>query len=563
MLSIIGNVLTIIGALGLFLFGMKMMSEALQKVAGNKMRHILKRMTSNRLKGILTGFIVTTTIQSSSATTVMLVSFVNAGLLTLIGSIGVIMGANIGTTVTAWIISILGFKVSMSALSLPLIGLSLPLFFAKRHSQKSWGEFLIGFAILFLGLQFLKDSVPNINENPEFFSFLSHYTDLGFLSIFLFVLLGTAITIVIQSSSATMALTLVLCFNGLIPFEMAAAMVLGENIGTTITANIAAMVANTSAKRTARAHLIFNVFGVVWMLLIFNLFLSGINSFIIKTEGTSPFIDTAIMPIALSLFHTTFNIINTIILVGFAKPIAKVAEWMVKSEDEDDETFKLQYINSGFVGTPELSIIQAQREIGLYSKKALKNFSYVPKLLMEKKDKSYSKILKKFTKYEDLIDLMEVEIGKYLGKIAENELSSSASKRIRAMLDIIDNIESIGDICYQVGITIDNKNQQKVWFTQDIRDNLQKIFDAIDNTLNIMVNNCENDYHKIDIQKALDAEHLVNDLRDQLRDEHVENLGKNKYNYETGVYYIQLITLLERLGDYAFGVSKAIDQVEK
>jgi phosphate:Na+ symporter len=563
MLSIIGNILTVIGALGLFLFGMKMMSEALQKVAGSKMRNILKKMTSNRLKGILTGFIVTTTIQSSSATTVMLVSFVNAGLLTLIGSIGVIMGANIGTTVTAWIISILGFKVSMSALSLPLIGLSLPLFFAKKHIHKSWGEFLIGFAILFLGLQFLKDSVPNINENPDFFNFLSNYTDLGYLSILLFVLLGTVLTIVIQSSSATMALTLVLCFNGLIPFEMAAAMVLGENIGTTVTANIAAIVANASAKRTARAHLVFNLFGVVWVLLIFNTFLSVIDSFVIRIEGSSPFTETAIMPIALSIFHTTFNIINTFVLVWFAKPIAKVAEWMVKSEEEDEETFKLQHINSGFVGTPELSIIQAQREIGLYSRKALKNFSYVPKLLIEKKDKEYNKILKKFRKYEDLIDLMEVEIGKYLGKIAESELSSSASKRIRAMLDMIDNIESIGDICYQIGITIDNKNQQKLWFPQSIRDNLQKMFIAIDNALRIMIENCETDYHKIDIQKALDAEHLINDLRDQLRDEHVESLEKNKYNYETGVYYIQLITLLERLGDYAFGISKAIQHVNK
>ncbi|PLW99998.1 MAG: Na/Pi cotransporter, partial [Marinilabiliales bacterium] len=291
--QIIGQILTLVGSLGLFLFGMKLMSESLQKVAGSRMRSILNAMTQNRFRGVLTGFMITTVIQSSSATTVMIVSFVNAGLLSLTGAIGVIMGANIGTTVTAWIISLMGFKISVSALSLPLIGIFLPLMFSKKGKRKSWGEFVLGFAILFMGLQFLKDSVPDVNTNPEFFNFLAQYTNAGYASIMLFVLIGTLLTVVIQSSSATMALTLVLCYNGVIPFELAAAMVLGENIGTTITANIAAIVANVSAKRAARAHFLFNVFGGLWILLLFHPFLSAIDFFIQRSTGASVYGDIA------------------------------------------------------------------------------------------------------------------------------------------------------------------------------------------------------------------------------------------------------------------------------
>jgi len=331
----IGKILTLIGSLGLFLYGMKIMSEALQKVAGGKMRQILAVMTNNRFKGALTGFLVTTTIQSSSATTVMIVSFVNAGLLSLIAAVGVIMGANIGTTVTAWIISLLGFKISLSFLSLPLIGISFPFFFSKNSLKKSWGELIIGFAILFIGLQFLKESVPDINNNPGILNFLSSFTDLGYISILIFVIIGTILTVIIQSSSATMALTLVMTYNGLIPFELAAAMILGENIGTTITANIAAFVANISAKRAARAHFIFNTFGVIWMLIVFHPFLRVIDHFmqhyhsisILSTDLSKVDYETIKQeyPIALSIFHTSFNILNTLMLIGFASLIAKIA----------------------------------------------------------------------------------------------------------------------------------------------------------------------------------------------------------------------------------------------
>ena len=377
-LSVIGQILTLVGALGLFLFGMKLMSEALQKVAGNKMRSILAAMTSSRIKGIFTGFLVTTTIQSSSATTVMVVSFVNAGLLTLIGAVGVIMGANIGTTVTAWIISILGFKISLSFLSLPLIGISFPFFFSKNNLRKSWGEFMIGFAILFIGLQFLKDAVPEINSHPGMLNFLAQFTDLGFASILIFVIIGSMLTIIIQSSSATMALTLVMCYNGLIPFELAAAMVLGENIGTTVTANVAALVANVSAKRAARAHLIFNLFGVVWILLIFTPFLNGINWIVERNLNVSILnIDMAslefanikqILPIALSIFHTSFNILNAVLLIGFANLIAKIATRMVPAVDDEDEEFRLKYINTGLLSTAEtFNFTSAKRDCCLGS----------------------------------------------------------------------------------------------------------------------------------------------------------------------------------------------------
>ncbi|MFO7828502.1 MAG: Na/Pi cotransporter family protein, partial [Bacteroidales bacterium] len=368
--------LTLIGSLGFFLFGMKLMSEALQKVAGDKMRNILAKMTSNPIKGVFTGFLITAIIQSSSATTVMMVSFVNAGLLSLLESIGVIMGANIGTTVTAWLISLLGFKIDISIISLPLIGISFPLLFSKTKKNKFWGEFIIGFAMVFLGLDFLKGSVPDIKSNPEILAFLSNYTSDGILSHLLFLAIGTILTIVIQSSSATMALTLVMCNNGWIPFDIAAAMVLGENIGTAVTANIAAAVANVSAKRTARAHLIFNILGVIWVSIIFSYFLSAIDWFIAKTGGVSPYDSPHAIPVALAIFHTAFNVANTLLFIWFTKLIEIVVTRIVPMRD-DTEEFRLKYINTGMLSTSELSIHQAKKEIIVFAQRVEKMYHYV------------------------------------------------------------------------------------------------------------------------------------------------------------------------------------------
>ncbi len=572
-LSIAGSILTLIGALGLFLFGMKVMSESLQRVAGNKMRSILAAMTSNRIKGVFTGFLITTTIQSSSATTVMVVSFVNAGLLSLVEAVGVIMGANIGTTITAWIISVLGFQISLSVLSLPLIGLSFPLFFSKNSVKKSWGEFIIGFAILFIGLQFLKESVPDIRSNPAALEFLTSYTNMGMLSVLLFVCIGTILTIIIQSSSATMALTLVLCYNGLIPFEMAAAMVLGENIGTTITANIAAVVANISAKRAARAHLIFNLIGVIWILIVFYPFLRGIEWIIERNHNISilnPNLTATefesikqILPIALAIFHSLFNIINTALLFNFGNQIANLAIRLVPAKDEEDEEFRLKYIHAGLLATPELSLLQAKKEISVFGKRVEKMFNYIPSLLNEESNKKYNKHLKKIEKLEQITDNMEVEIASYLTSISEGELSHNASLKVRAMLKIIDDLESIGDVCYQMSKTISTKDSRKIKFTTEQNNSLLKIIKLVQEAIGIMNNNLDREIKDVNLKPALDMEAEINDYRNELRKKNIEDLKEKKYKYKSGSYYSDIFSLCEKTGDYVINITEALTECKK
>ena len=570
--SVLGQVLSLVGSLGLFLYGMKLMSEALQKVAGSKMRQILAAMTSNRLKGVLTGFLVTTTIQSSSATTVMIVSFVNAGLISLIASVGVIMGANIGTTVTAWIIAILGFKVSLSFLSLPLIGISFPLFFSKNSSRKSWGEFIIGFAILFIGLQFLKDNVPGIN-NTETLNFLASLTDMGLGSVLIFILVGSVLTVIIQSSSATMALTLVMCYNGLITFEMAAAMVLGENIGTTITANMAAIVANTSAKRAARAHLIFNIFGVIWMVAVFQYFLSGIDWFLQERHGVS-LLNThlsqtdfdsvkSIYPIGLAVFHTSFNIINTLALIGFAPLIASIATRMVPEKGEDDEEFRLKFISSSFVSTSELAIVQARQEIASFAIRLEKMFFFAKKLFIEENKKKYYKLLSKVEKYEQITDNMEVEIANYLTKVSEGEISHESSKKIRTMLKIIDDMESVGDAVYQLSLVYNNYHNSKSEFTDFQKNSLKDMFLLIDQAIEEMHKNLDREYDDVDTKVAIGIENKINKKRNQLRRQHVEDLKEKKYKHKTGTFYSDLFSITEKIGDYIINVSEAIEEYQE
>ena len=376
-MNIVVNLLITLGSLGIFLYGMKLMSEALQKIAGDKMRNILSRMTSRPLNGILTGALVTTVIQSSSATTVMVVSFVNAGLLSLAGSIAVIMGANIGTTATAWVISLLGLKFSMADLAIPLVAIAIPFIFSKHSRRKSIGELIIGFSLLFLGIEFMKDAMPDINQYPEVLQFIAQYSDYGYGSILLFVLIGTVLTLIMQSSSATMAITLVMCSQGWISFEVGAAMVLGENIGTTITANLAAMVANNSAKKAALSHLVFNMIGVLWMLIVFYPFTKLIGYITLQMEGTSPFTDALAIPVALSLFHSIFNIVNTSLLVWFIPAIIKIVNLIIKTNPEEDESFRLQYIPSGLMNTSELDIQSAKLEIETFSDRVLRMYSFL------------------------------------------------------------------------------------------------------------------------------------------------------------------------------------------
>lgn len=555
--------LTLVGSLGLFLFGMKMLSESLQKVAGDRMRNILAAMTSNRVKGILTGLLVTMVVQSSSATTVMVVSFVNAGLLSLVQSIGVIMGANIGTTFTAWMITLLGFKFSISAIALPLIGIGFPLIFSKNSTRRSWGELAVGFSLLFLGLDFLKNSVPNISEQPEILSFLSGYTSLGFFSLILFVAIGTLLTVVIQSSSATMALTLVMCNNGWISFELAAAMVLGENIGTTITANIAAAVANVSAKRAARAHLIFNIIGVFWMLAVFRPYTGFIGSFLVDMGDESPFMSPESVPVALSIFHSSFNLINTLLLVWFTPIIVKVVTRLVPIKESEEEEFKLKHIEIGLLSTSELSLLQAKKEIVTYAKRTYRMYGFVRELFRETNEKNFHNLFERIEKYENISDRVEVEIATYLNKVSAHDLSDESSRRLQAMFKIISEIESISDSNYNLAKTLRRKRVANIWFNQEIRDNLNHMFDLVDEALNVMLDNLQVGYANINLGPAYEAEERINQFRNKLKDEHIKNVEENKYKYQAGVIYNDLFSEAESLGDYIINVSEDIAEINK
>lgn len=536
------------------------MSEALQKVAGDKMRNILAAMTSRRFFGVFTGVLITAVIQSSSATSVMVVSFVNAGLLNLAESAGVILGANIGTTITAWIISVLGFKVNISALSLPLIGISFPLIFSRNTKRHAWGELIIGFALLFLGLEYLKSSVPNINENPEILRFLSDFSGSGLPATLLFLFIGTILTIVIQSSSATMALTLVMCNNGWISFDLAAAMILGENIGTTITANIAAAVVNKTAKQTARIHFLANIFGVIWILSIFKSYLLGIDKLMIAWGDRSPFLDVESIPIALSIFHSTFNILNVIILIWFVPVLIKLSERLVK-HDTDEEEFHLKYINIGMISTSELGLLQAKKEIELYGQRSKKMFNQFKKLFTIEKENKFDKTWRKIENYENANDQTEVEIAKYLTKISESELSKSSSTRLQGMFTTISEIESISDCIYNLGRTLIRKRKKRVSFPKELVQNLLQMFNLIDQALDIMNHNLEKWNTELEINSANELETRINELRNAYRKQHLKSVENNEYSYLTGVIYNDLFSECEKLGDYIINVTEAIDKI--
>ena len=557
-MNIVVNLLITLGSLGIFLYGMKLMSEALQKIAGDKMRNILSRMTSKPLNGILTGALVTTVIQSSSATTVMVVSFVNAGLLSLAGSIAVIMGANIGTTATAWIISLLGLKFSMAELAIPIVAFAIPFIFSKHSKRKSIGEFIIGFSLLFLGIEFMKDSIPDINNHPEILQFIAQYSDMGYGSVLLFVLIGTILTLIVQSSSATMAITLLMCSQGWISFEVGAAMVLGENIGTTITANIAATVANNTAKRAALSHLVFNVIGVIWMLIVFYPFLNLVAYITESAEGVSPFVSAAAIPVALSLFHSMFNIINTSVLAWFIPLIIKIVTSVIKVNPEENENFRLHYIPSSIVNTGELDIQTAKKEIEVFSERIIRMFGFLKDLDKTTKSEEYEKLMGRIAKYEDITDNMEVEIAKFLTKISEGELSLKGSQRVSAMLKIIDNMESIADSIYQISIHKNNIRENKIVLDKSLTSNLDTMYNMVNKALEAMNNNICDEYDKVDLGTSVKIEKEINQYRDQLRASHLEAIKAGSYNYQTGMAYIGIYALYEKTADFIINVSEAL-----
>lgn len=586
------DLLTLIGALGLFLYGMKLMSEGLQKIAGEKLRSVLTAMTKNRVVGLLTGVLITAVIQSSSATTVMVVSFVNAGLLTLMQSITVIMGANIGTTVTAWIISLFGFKVSMSALALPIIAVSIPFIFSSHNKRKSFGEFLLGFALLFMGLELLKTSVPDLQSNPEILAFLTQYTQYGFGSVLIFLLIGTILTIVVQSSSATMAITLIMCGKGWIPFELAAAMVLGENIGTTITANIAAIPANISAKRTAFAHFMFNVFGVIWMLCIFSPFVNMISGIVAEYGPGDPTkfsefsmgIDAQTMSLinnpksvltpdqlelknqydayqlstsyGLSLFHTMFNIINSFLMIWFVKSIAKFVTFCLPQKSSDEE-YRLTYISSGLLSTSELSILQADKEIDIYAKHSVKMFGIVRALYDERDSDRFEKTYERVEKYERICDRMEIEIANYLTKVSEGKLSDKSKQDVHAMLRVISEIESIGDGCHNISNILKRKRNDNIEYSDEMNIRVYAMFDLVQKSLDEMMSvlhKTDRDRKVADIKRSLDIEQEINDMRIKYKMQNATDVKQRKYPYPISVTYMDLISECEKVGDYVVNV---------
>ncbi|MEF9931439.1 MAG: Na/Pi cotransporter family protein [Bacteroidales bacterium] len=564
-MNIVFNVLTLLGSLGLFLYGMTLMSEALQKVAGDKLRSFLAAMTSNSIKRIFTGLFITAIIQSSSATTVMVVSFVNAGLLTLVQSIGVIMGANIGTTFTAWLISFLGFNADIAILAIPLIGLGFGFMMCKAKKKKSIGELIIGFALLFLGLGFLKDSVPDLKSSPEVLAFLQEWTNFGFLSVVIFVLIGTALTIVLQSSSATMALTLVMCNNGWIPFEMGAALVLGENIGTTITANIAAAVANVSARRAARAHSVFNLFGVAWVLILFHPFLFVVSKIITGLGCDNPLLpgaDSTSILYSVAMVHTLFNVCNTLILVWFIPQIVQLVTYLVKSPKEE-EVFRLQFIQGGILGTAELSLGQAKDEIIHFAEICRKQYDYAKQAINAETPESFDLLYKKLEHYEQITDRIEFELAKYLNSISEGELSEESGRRIQAMYKVISELESIGDSGFNIGRILQRRNIHDKKFDEAMIKKLNYMLDLLDKSFEIMVSNLNLGYTKLhNISNAQDIEQDINEYRNNLKEEHLLNLENNSYGYLIGVYYMDLVSECEHVGDYMINISEAIIEIK-
>ena len=585
--------LGLLGAVGLFLYGMKVMSEGLQKAAGDRLRNILSAMTRNRFTGLLTGCLITALIQSSSASTVMVVSFVNAGLMSLAQSMAVIMGANVGTTFTAWIIALFGFKVNISAFVLPLIGLAVVLLLMNKSKTKSIGEFLIGFSFLFMGLDMISTYVPDLQNNPEMFAVLKDYASLGIRSILIFTLVGIIVTMVIQSSAATFAITLIMCSKGWITFDLACALVLGSNIGTTITPILASMSGNVAAKRASMGHLLFNLLGTLWCLCIFvpfadfNAWLTeaigqgdpcALYKYVTNIEATNPEIynhlfdnslpashevlrNIATMQMSvsfgLSIFHTTFNLVNVSVMIWLTTLYVKIVEWLVPSKNRDDEDFTLKFISGGLMSASELNLAQAEKEISVYAERVGRMIGMAQTLIHTKeKSEEYNTLLSRVEKYEDISDRMELEIAHYLNRCAEGRLSNEGKLRIAAMLNIISGIESIADSCLGIGKILNRKIQSGVEFNEEIYQNIDTMYVYVKDAMDMMINQLH-DIENVSGKSLIDSynkEREINNYRNALRSSNVENINAKHYEYQAGIYYMDIIGDLEKTGDYIINV---------
>lgn len=549
------QVLQILGSLGVFFYGMKRMSEAIQRLTGDRLRASMSFITQNRFRGVFTGFFITTVIQSSSATTVMVVSFVNAGLLTLTQSIGVIMGANLGTTVTIWIISIFGFKVSLSSFSIPIIGIGIPFIFSKTNKWQNTGEALVGFGLLFMGLGLLKKAVPDIKNNPEALQFLADYTSMGYMSIILFIIVGILLTIAVQSSSAAGAVTVAMAYQGWIDFPIAAAIVLGENIGTTITAYLASLGTNTQAKQAARAHLIFNVIGVIWMLIVYFYFLRLID-YIVPGDSTI----AANIPIHLSAFHTLFNLINIVLLIGFVPQIAALVEKMIKPPiDEEDKaaSYHLPYISTAILKTPEMYIYEARREIIKMAILAHNMFqTFLDVFFNPENDMGTS--IKKLKRQEDLADTMKSELTKFLGRISREKLAEQSAIRVTSLMRIVNEIESIADCCYDLIQVTQKRYEKKIELHPTANDEIRNFSNDVIDFIMFNIENLQSiNLGDADLRVAIELEMKIDDQRDILRDHSVQRIAESD-DVEREMLFMEIIKKFERIGDYSLNISEAI-----
>ena len=574
------NVLSVLGGLAMFLYGMALMSDGLQKSAGDRLRAFMAKMTSNAFKRVLTGTVVTCLVQSSSATTIMVVSFVNAGLLTLGNAIGVIMGANIGTTLTAWITS-LGFSVNIALFFFFFMAFGYLMYCSKKASLKNVGQFLMGFAVMYVGLTFMKDCANAVlgEYQTGMMGFFGSINGFGFGSILLFLIAGAVLTIVLQASSATMAITMLLAASGLIDFKLAVAMVLGENIGTTITANIAAAVANTSAKRAARAHTIFNIVGVIWVLAVFRPIVKLICLIMVNLGFQDPMAASSQLAYianngitadpseiemyknsllyGIAMLHTLFNVTNTLVLIWFTPLIEKAVVWLVKEPKGEAEVFRLKYISGGPLSTAELSISEAQQEIVHFAEICSNGFGYIRQAINETDPEAFDKLNDKLIKYEEITDRIEYEIATYLNDVSKNEISDEVKDKIKAMYKIVGELESLGDSGEAIGRILKRKNAHGKVFDKSILDRLNKMMDLVQKGYDVMIENLKEDNLK-DISNAENCEYNINECRNHLREEHIVNIESNSYNYLTGVYFMDVLSELEKIGDFLINVSQAV-----
>lgn len=585
MYSII-DFISLLGAVGLFLYGMKVMSEGLQKVAGDRLRTILGIMTRNRFTGVLTGILITALIQSSSASTVMVVSFVNAGLMSLSQAMAVIFGANVGTTVTTWIISAFSFEVSISDYSIVMLAVGVPMLFMKKSTYKSLGEFLIGFCFLFMGLDLISKYVPDLQQNPQMLEFLQNYTSMGYGSVLIFFFVGIVLTMVAQSSAATFAITLIMCSQGWIPFTLGCAIILGGNIGTTITPILASMSGNLAAKRTAMGHVLFNVLGSVIVLFIFAPFVAlvaditqgctGINptdisaaqdrqlanSTLLNPEGGITAAAQSSIAFGLAMFPTVFNTLNLLVMIWFTKLYVKIVCWIIPAKhSEQNEEFTLKYIGRGLLSASELNITQAQEEIVLYGERVNRMLGMAEKLVNTKADTDeYQETFNRIAKYEDISDRMEIEIGKFLNQLAEGRLSPESKLRVSGMLRIISEIESIADSCFNIAKTLSRKNQVKVHFNEGIHKELNKMFTLVNGAMdNLMalLKEMENPQPQLVIN-AYNKEREINNYRNKLRDANIDNINNHEYDYQEGIFFMDLVGEAEKLGDFILNVVEGV-----